>query len=492
VFASALHKIVLTSILMACLTGSAFAKDAKAVIRDAEKVMGDVTSVRYSGAGKLGVVGMNWSTTGPWHPTDLTKYTRTIDFPTASSREDLTRAQEDPPALGGEAPFWNPIVEGRVVSGKYAWDQPADSNTPLPPDFARPAPGAVEARNLQIWLTPHGFLKAASANGAVAQDVSEGGKSFTALTFTMGKNRITGLLNGQNLVTRIETKIPNPVLGDMPVVVTFANYKTFGAMKFPTHILQKQGGSRTFELNVASAAANVAKAAPTVPENVLKATVRPEELKSEKMADGIWMIYGGHNSVLVEFKDYLAVVEAPVNEARSLAIIAEVKRLVPNKPIKYVINTHHHFDHSGGLRTFVAQGATVITHEGNKEFYQWAWKQPRTMQPDELSKSPTEARFITFKTKYVLSDGARDLEVHLDFGDMHDRFLSFAYLPKEKILIEADDFSAWYSTPWSLAMWNNLLGNLTRLQLDPVTIAPLHGPISPMDVWLKRLRDDTR
>jgi hypothetical protein len=113
------------------------------------------------------------------------------------------------------------------------------------------------------------------------------------------------------------------------------------------------------------------------------------------------------------------------------------------------------------------------------------------MEPDLLSQHPREATFITYKNKYVLTDGDRNVEIYLDYGDMHDQYLSFVYLPKERILVEVDDFSAWFATPLSLAMWNNLYGNLQRLQLDPVTIAPLHGPIAPMDVWLKTLRDDT-
>ena len=156
-----------------------------------------------------------------------------------------------------------------------------------------------------------------------------------------------------------------------------------------------------------------------------------------------------------------------------------------------MINTHHHFDHSGGLRTFVAEGATVITHEGNKEFYEWAWKQPHTIEPDRLSENPREPTIVTFKNKYVLSDGTRDVEVHWDFGDMHDQYLSFVYIPKERILIEADDFSAWYITDLSLAMWNNLYGNLARLQIDPLVMAPLHGEVTTMAHWVQVLRENT-
>src|SRR6185295_9133498 len=99
--------------------------------------------------------------------------------------------------------------------------------------------------------------------------------------------------------------------------------------------------------------------------------VQPVKVESQKLADGVWLVAGGtHNSLAVEFRDYVTVVEAPLNEERSLAVIAEVNKLVPGKPIRYLVNTHHHWDHSGGLRTYVAQGTTVVTHQGNKEYYE--------------------------------------------------------------------------------------------------------------------------
>lgn len=465
------------------------AQDAKAVIAKAEAAMGHVTSVRYSGTGKLGAVGMGWNTTSPWHFTDLTSYTRTIDYPSGSSRDLRIYAQENPIDLGGQAPFTEPRTVGIAISGQYAWNQPVDSNPPS--NGVSPAPGDVEMRQLQIVLTPQGFLNAAAANGAVAKDEVKDGQKRTTLTFMWGKHKIKGALDSRNLVTKIETKVAEPVMGDMPLQVFFTDYKRYGAMMFPSHILHTQGDWPTFELHVSKAEANVPDAALTVPPQVLTAKVKEDAVTPFKMADGVWILYGGHNSVLVEFKDYLALIEAPADEERSITLLAAIKQLVPGKPLKYVINTHHHSDHSGGLRTFVAAGAVIVTHETNKAFYEWAWKQPRTLEPDELSKHPRAADIITFNKKYVLTDGDQTIQLHWDFGDMHDQYLVFAYLPKQRILVEADDFSAWYATPYSLALWNNLYGNLARLQIDPLVMAPLHGPISPMDEWVKVLRDET-
>ena len=156
----------------------------------------------------------------------------------------------------------------------------------------------------------------------------------------------------------------------------YTKYKDFGGIMFPGQIHVHQGDPRLnpahnyYEINVTDVKANVPVTPMPVPEAVRTATAPPVKVESQKLADGVWLLGGGsHNSVLVEFNDFVAVVEAPQNEARSLAVIAEANRLVPNKLIRYLVNTHHHMDHAGGLRTYLSQGTTIVTHESNKQYY---------------------------------------------------------------------------------------------------------------------------
>lgn len=478
-------KLISLVSLAALVAGPSLAQDAKIVIENAHKAMGNVSSVQYSGTGKMGGLGQSYSPTGDWHTTIVTSYTRTIDYPSRSSKEELTRTQLTPPDRGGEVPFDGEQKQVNLVSGDYAWNQPG--NAP------QAAIAAADERQLQIWLTPHGFLKAAAENHATAKSATEGGKKITQLTFMAGKHKVTGDIDDRNLVTKVDSWIAHPVLGDMLVETTYSDYKDFGGVKFPTHIVQKEGGHFTLDLNVTNARANVENASLQAPDAVRQATVPPVRVVSQKIADGVWFLGGGsHNSVLVEFEDYIAVVEAPNDENRSNAVIAEVKNLVPNKPIKYLINTHHHFDHAGGMRTYVAEGATIITNEGNKALFEQAWKQPRTLDPDKLSQNPRTPTFITYKDKYELMDESRTLEIHRIEGDNHNEFMSFAYLPKEKILIEADDFTppppnSPPLVPISLGFANNLYANLQRLKIEVVTIAPLHGNVAPMSEMLKAI-----
>ncbi len=219
----------------------------------------------------------------------------------------------------------------------------------------------------------------------------------------------------------MQTWIDNPVLGDTLVDTTFADYKDFGGVRFPAHITRTQGGHPVLDLTVSAVKANAAVDA-TVPENVKGATAPPIVVTAEKLADGVYYLKGGtHHSLAIDQTDHIVVVEGPQSEERSLAVIAKVKETIPNKPIKYLINTHVHFDHSGGLRTWVDEGATIVTHELNKAYYEQAWAAPHTLNPDKLAQSKKTATFETFSGKYILTDGKRTIEVYRHHGKRPQR-----------------------------------------------------------------------
>ena len=468
-----LKKLFVALPTLALLGGAALAQDAKAVLQTATKAMGDVKSIQYSGTGHLSQVGQAWNPTSPWPETIVKSYTKTIDYGSQSAREELVRNEGDPPAKGGAAPFGGDQRQVNLVSGQYAWNQPG--NAP------QPAVAAAEERQLQIWLTPHGFLNGAMQNNATAKK----GKGGTDVTFTaMGKFKVTGTIDSQGLVTKTETRVANPVLGDMLVETDYSGYKDFGGVKFPAMIVQKQGGHPLLDVAVTDVKANVPLSL-TVPDAVKAAKLPPVVVQSQKLGDGLWWLGGGsHNSVVVEYPTYITVIESPLNEERALAVIAEAKKLVPNKPIKYLVNTHNHFDHTGGVRTFIAEGATVITNAMNKSYYEQIFKAPHSMDPDKLSQGPKKATYVTVKDKFVLSDGGREIDIHHMENDNHNEGMLIVYIPKEKVLVEADEFTPpapnTTPAPRALSFTKNLAANVERLKLDVVTIAPLHGVVVPV------------
>jgi glyoxylase-like metal-dependent hydrolase (beta-lactamase superfamily II) len=269
-------------------------------------------------------------------------------------------------------------------------------------------------------------------------------------------------------------------LGDTLVETLFSDYRDFGGVQFPAHIVRNQGGYPVLDLNVTDVKLN-----PTVniavPTEIAGAKPPAVTVKSDKVADGVYYLTGGtHHSVAIEQRDHVVLVEAPLNEERSLALIAKVAEIIPGKPIKYLVNTHAHFDHSGGLRTFVDAGAIIVTELANQQYYQQIWAQPHGLNPDRLAQSGKTPRFETFTGKHVLSDGKRSIELHSISGNSHNDAFDLIYLPKEKVLIEADAYTPITanatppSTPNPYSV--NLYENIQRLQLDVGQILGIHGP----------------
>jgi glyoxylase-like metal-dependent hydrolase (beta-lactamase superfamily II) len=442
------------------LTTVACSKTAQSVVQDSEKAMGSVTSIQYSGTGINGNYGQALLAGKEWPRRDLTSYTRKINYTQRSNSEEIVFAQ---PQFGGQRQ--NPIV-----SGDKAWNV-ADSGP-------APQPAAAEGRQLRIWMTPHGFVKAAAQ--AANATLSEGSGGSSTVTFTaLGKYQVIGTIDGQNMVTKVETKVADPLLGDTPLTVAYSDYKDYGGVKFPTKILESQGGFPILDLTVTSVQPNAAVDFP-VPDAVQKAGFPPVMVQTTKLADGVWHLTGGsHHSLVVEFPEFITVIEGPLNEERSLAVIAEAKKLVPNKPIRYVVNTHHHFDHSGGLRTFVAEGATVVTHASNKDYYEQAFKAPATIAPDAQAKSAKAASLQTVADKYAITGGKQTIEVYPTEKDTHTDELLVAYIRGPGILVEADSYSPGppNTAPPSPVPPNalSLYDNIPRLKLNVRTIAPIHG-----------------
>ena len=479
--------------LGALLSATATAQDARTVLRAAADAMGnpgDVRSIEYSGAGWVAAPGQSFTPDDDWPRFEVVDYTRTIDYENRSSSEEYVRRQGDyPPQGGGGTPIQGEQPRRSYTSGDYSWNR--NGNNPVP------QLGAAEVRQLDIWMSPHGFLKAAmEADDATATSLMLAGRETTIVSFTaMGKYTVNGTINEDNLVERTQTWVANPVLGDMIYDHRYDDYRDFGGVMFPAVLHSHQGdprlnaGHNWMEIRVTDARTNVDAPAPSVPDNVRQAMAQPVQADSTELADGVWRIAGGsHHSVAVEFQDFIAVVEAPQNEARSLAVIAEARRLIPNKPIRYVVNTHHHFDHSGGLRTYVAQSATVVTHQGNRDFYYDVFFHPgrRNLEPDLLSGlMPWFAgnripRFETVNEKYVLSDGVRTLDVYPVQGLGHNGNMLIAYLPTERILINADLYSPPASggqAPPANANMRSLNQNIQRLDLDVERHVGVHGQV---------------
>ena len=431
---------------------------------------------RYSGTGRWFQFGQAANPTLPWPAFDVKSFAARIDYAAPAAQVQMERIQVVEPDRVRPAPVPQRVVQ--LVSGTQAWNLAAPAGAaPGTAPAAQPQPAAVEERTMEIWTTPHGFVKAAAANNATSQKV-EGGSE---VSFTVGgRHRYVGRINDRNEVERVQTWIDNPVLGDTPVELAYSDYRDFDGVRFPARILKTQGGHPVLELTVSAVARNPVVEIQT-PDAVRSYSPPAVNVTVEKLADGVYYLKGGsHHSVAIDQADHIVVVEAPQDESRSSAVIAKVKETIPGKPIRTIINSHAHFDHSGGLRTYVAEGATVLTHEMNQPYYEKAWAAPRTLNPDALAKSPRPATFETFAEKHVITDGRRPIEIHRLAGNGHNDAFAMVYLPRERILIEVDAWAplapnaAPPASPSPFAI--NLYENVQKLKLDVRQIAALHGP----------------
>ena len=322
----------LVALLLLVVPVTGYAQDARATLERAAAAMGasGLTTLEYTATGTMFDVGQS-AVPGQRGPQfTLRSYTRSISYETTSVRTDLERARAE--ARGGGAPAPRQIW---MVSGDHAWNVVGDT--------AAPAPVALAQRQFELWTTPHGIIKAAMKYNATVE-----GRTISFAVPDRFRARAT--LTEANLVDKVEAVIPNPVVGDLPVEIRYADYKDFGGVTFPTKISQSAAGSPWFELAVNEVRPNAAVDI-TVPESVQQA-VRPyARVTNQKVADGVWYLTGGsHHSVAIEMKDHVIVVEAPLNDDRAMGVIMAVRELVPTKPIAYVVASHHHFDHAGGLR----------------------------------------------------------------------------------------------------------------------------------------------
>lgn len=450
--------------------------DAEPLLARSSEAMGatDLSSLQYTTDGVGYTFGQAYTPASPWPEINVHGSTRTINYETAAMREEIEISRAEP--LGGGAyPRTARQRNDTFVSDGFAWN--VNGATTVPFSFA------LSARTHQLWVTPHGIIKAAQESDASARIEFSAGRARKTVLFTKPDALSAKIfLDDDYLVERIESRLPDNLLGETSVVTEYSGYRDFGGVQFPTRVVQTQDGHPLNDLTVRSVEPN-APADITVPDAVLDFQ---ERVVSTLVAPGVWFITGGsHNSVVIEMSDHVILVEAPLTDQRSVPVIAEVKNVAFDKPLEYVINSHAHFDHAGGLRAAVAAGAKVVTQAGNAAYYEQAFATPNTIRPDELARSGQSATVIGVDEKLVLSDGTRQVELHRILGSQHCDAMLMVYLPAEKLLIEADLFTPGSNpsaaTPAVLDPEKVVLAdNVERLGLEIERILPLHGRVASM------------
>ena len=454
--------------LFAPLEVSAQALRLDAFEASAIEAMGfEPSRIELSGNGWDACLGQPWNVNDGWARWEIRDYRRVIDYDeTTSVQTAMRRAGLDPERLGGcgAQPNAMPAAQETSVSSQSSW--------PI---------------QLQIWLTPPGFLKLAERHdAAVARDgagfelsfdVSSGGVDYT----------LRGHYGADYLLDRIETWIDDPIFGDLPVEAEFGEYRDFGGLKFPGSIVQRQGGYTTLHLDIDDVVTNTVASAVPPPRaggrGGGQGAPSNDATPYAEIAEGVFVMNGAYQGVAVEFADYAVVIDGMQSDERTREIIRLTKEAIPGKPIRYVVNTHAHFDHASGLREFVAEGTTILTHETNVAFFEKALANPRTLNPAATNTAGIPIRIQGVGDELVLRDGAgRTLELHKLNGSVHADDMLIAFLPASGIVVEADLLQPWISPvfggkghPYLV----HLAAELERLGLDYERFVPVHRPDPP-------------
>ena len=490
-----LRKPTIAALLVIALSAAMTGQDASSVVGAASKALGadGLNAITYAGTARNGQFGQSKAIGEPMGPVNLTRitqYTRTINFGQPSDPAALvSRATgpTQPPTVPGVPPP-TPGVFNQNITGNQA--------------------STNWAQALNIWTTPWGFVKGAAANNATVR--KQGGQQVVSFSPANLKSpsgqsyTVTGYLNGQNLVTKVETRVDNAVAGDLLVEFEYSNYQAMNGVQVPTRIVQRQAGMQTFDAAITSATPNPpnlaelltppppqgrggapgAGAAPAPPAGgragappaaAPQAPAGPPPV--ERIGEGVFKIGGNYLSLAVDMGDHILVVESGQNDARGMAVMAAAKQAIPNKPIRFVVNSHPHFDHAGGLAAAVAEGATILTHRNNEQVLERVLSGPRTLIGDSLSKaSNRRTNVVEGVADRVVRKGTtgKIVELHRIPNEHSDGMLA-VYLPAEKAVWTAD-ITAVNPTPAQLGVLKSAVDALTRLKIDYNAWIPAHPP----------------
>ena len=356
------------------------------------------------------------------------------------------------------------------------------------------APGAVTAAKAALRRDPAALLLTARARAETLRSLGDetiDGKRHRVITFADSDGTQIGLYfdAASGLLAKFDTLADNPVLGDAVTENILSDYRDVAVgsarVRLPARVVTRVAGEVTQDLKYSVIEANTGArdgdfAAPAEAQTIPAAPAGGVTVT--KLGDGAYFASGGsHNSLFVVFDDHVVVVEGPLNEDRSLALMAKIAETAPGKPIKYVVPTHYHFDHSGGLRTYVARGVTVVTTPGNKAFVERLSATPHTIRPDSLSREPRPPVIETFTGKRVFTDGTRTLEV-IDIGpNPHVAEAVVGYLPREKVVFVSDLFTIPPQRPYPPAGPALVEFSEKIKSLAVEKIAPGHGRIGTME-----------
>jgi len=446
--------------------------DAAEALGGADRILAVKTLV-LEGEGRQYNLGQDVTPDAAGQTFTVTGYRRAVDVAGGRARTEMTRR---PNFTYFQGPQAQRLVNG--LDGSTAYNVAASGAVTR-------APAAVATdRGAEFLRHPITAVRAAlDPMAKVSNAHTMNNQSMVDVTTPGGVTFMLAIDPTTKLPTQVITRLDNTNLGDVAVSTSFADYQDVGGLQLPARLSTKVDDFTTEEIEVAKQMADADAGDLEAPAEAQKATPpSPPTVAVEQLAPGIWYLAGGsHHSVLVEFGDHMTLIEAPQNETRTLAVIARAREVNPKKPLTELVNSHHHFDHSGGIRAAIAEGLTVITHQGNVALFENMAKRPHTILPDALAKNPRPAMIKGIGEDTLVSDSTRTMQL-LPYSGPHSETMLMAYFPRERLLVEADV----YNPGGQVFMFaGHLLEELKRRNLRIDRMVPLHAKPAPYSQFMK-------
>jgi glyoxylase-like metal-dependent hydrolase (beta-lactamase superfamily II) len=448
--------------------------DAASALGGRERLLAIRTLV-FEGEGTQYNLGQDVSPDARGQTFSVAGYRRQIDVAGGRARVELTRTPGFP-YFQGQAP--QRLVQG--IDGAVGYNVAPNGTA------TRVGDAAAADRRAEIYHHPLTAVRAALAPGAVLANARTEGERRMVDVTTDGGVQFVLVADADGLPAEVQSKSYHANLGDVILSTTFAGYQDASGLRVPGEIATRIDDFTTAELRLPrhtvdgtiddlgapSAAASASAPAPPAPNVV-----------PEQVAPGIWLLAGqSHHSALVELSDHLMLIEAPQSEARTLAVIAKARELRPGKPLRTIVTTHHHFDHTAGIRAAISEGLTVVTHAGNRQFFEDMAARPHTIVLDALARNPRPLTVETVDDELIMKDAARTVALYHVAGNPHSETMLMAYFPAERVLVEVDVFTLGAAVhPYAA----NLLRNITSRKLRVDRIIALHGAIAPFSELVK-------
>lgn len=408
----------------------------------------------------------------------VSEYTRAIDL--ANGRTRVQQVRQARFLFAGD------LVQRQVqgLDGDVAWNGAADGT------MTRAGDAAARDRRIELLHHPVTIIRAALDSAAkLARPRADGSDDLVDVTTAHGDTVTLAVDRSTHLPSRVISMADNPNLGDVAIVTTFADYDDVGGVKLPRRLTTMMDKYVQLDLQVTKNSVDGDASGLTLPASVKSSAVpapAPVVVTAEPVAKGIWWLAGSgnHRSIVFEFADHLVLFEVPLNEVRSKAVIDKARTLSP-KPLTTAIVSHHHFDHSGGLRVAVAEGLTIVTQRANEAFFKDLLARRHTIVPDELQTHPREATFEFVDDEMTLKDASMEIRLYHLLDNPREGTNLFAYVPRDRILVQADLYdSTWLQHPWG----DNVLSNLARRKLVVDRDVPVHGAIEPFAQMVKTIK----